>query len=1249
MIHRIFVEKKPGFDVHAKKISSDIKAILGIDNAVRVLIRYDMQGNKADFEKSINVVFSEPPVDEVHFDMPKGFAHALAVQLLPGQYDQRADSAASCVQMLCLNEKPLIKCAVIYLFEKTMTNEEFSKIKKFLINPVESKEADLALPKSLEEKIIPAAKEQKVDGFIKMNDSDLKKYHAKMGFGFSFLDIKHIQNYFLTKNRDPYFVELKVLDIYWSDHCRHTTFNTELTNIKISSKNPHIKKALDLYNDLFDKHKKEGKYKSLMSMATIATKDLDSRGLLPHLDKSKEINACSIKIDAKMRDKHNENAQFNQKWTVMFKNETHNHPTEIEPFGGAATCVGGAIRDPLSGRVYVYQSMRISGAADINQDYKDTIKGKLPQRVISKTAASGFSSYGNQIGLATGLVKEVFHPGYAAKRMEVGFVVGAAKSENIVRKDPVEGDVILLIGGATGKDGVGGAVGSSKSHDKDSVANAGAEVQKGNAIVERKLQRLFRNAEFAKMIKRCNDFGAGGVSVAVGEIADSIDIDLDKVPVKQRGLSGLELAISESQERMAVVIDKNNEDRIKELCALENVEVAKIAVVTNLNRMRMSFGGEWIVDMDRDFIDTNGIRGSIDIEIEEAKLLQKDASVTKNGATKGINYIKELLASNCIASQKGMVEMFDSSIGTGSVFMPFGGKHQLTPAIAMAAKLPVLDSGITTDTVTISSFGFDPFLSEFSPFLGGVYAVLLSVIKAAIAGADYDSIYLSFQEYFEKLGTDAKKWGKPAAALLGALTAQIALKKAAIGGKDSMSGSFENMHVPPTLISFALGIGDIKRMGNSIIDRAGIRAFRYRIKKDEYGMPCFESVERFLRAVDKNRDKLVFSTVSEKGGALIALIKSLFGNDIGFEFDALSLADLGASKDIFELGDIIFGIRDDIAMVDEFDCEYLGITKEGEAVEFDKERIDLSDLKKSYTATFENVFPTAAASEGDIKKASYHGGSLLVRKNKIAKPKVFIPVFPGTNCEIDTARAFEKAGAIADIFVVKNLTASDMTASVDEIARRISSANILAIPGGFSGADEPDGSGKFIASTFSNPYIKEAIENLLYKKDGLALGICNGFQALIKLGLLPYGKIMPLEKDSPTLTFNNIGRHVSGITRIRIASNLSPWLSLTKVGQVYSQAISHGEGRFFANDTHIKRLLASGQIATQYIDNDDNVTMQSPFNPNGSVYGIEGILSPCGRVIGKMGHSERICEGLYQNVEGDYDMKLFLSGVRYFG
>ena len=1329
MIHRIFVEKKSGFDVAAKKITQDVKTILGIDNNVRVLIRYDMQGAKADFERSVNVVFSEPPVDEVYLEMDEilrlrtscyaqddkkrehddkkkrqdekkrgqndkkeehwyftqedkvGCCHPersegsplcynnriLAVELLPGQYNQRADSAATCVQMLCLGEKPLINTATIYLFEKPLTDDEFIKIKKFLINPVECREASLELPKDLNQKTPPPEKEKKVDGFIKLSEKKLKEYHAAQGFGFSFADIKHIQDYFIKKNRDPYFVELKVLDIYWSDHCRHTTFNTELTDIKINSKNPHIQKALDLYSDLFQKHYKKGKYKSLMSIATIAAKELDMQGLTPHLDKSKEINACSIKIDAKL--KNGEGKKFNQPWTVMFKNETHNHPTEIEPFGGAATCVGGAIRDPLSGRVYVYQSMRISGAADINQDYKDTIKGKLPQRVISTQAANGFSSYGNQIGLATGLVKEIFHPGYAAKRMEVGFVVGAAKTENIVRQEPSVGDVILLIGGATGRDGVGGAVGSSKSHDKDSVEKAGAEVQKGNAIVERKLQRLFRNGDFAKLIKRCNDFGAGGVSVAVGEIADSIDIDLDKVPVKQAGLSGLELAISESQERMAVVIDKKDEKRIRELCSEENVEVSKIAVVTNDNKMRMKFNGEYIVDLDREFIDTNGVRGSMSVEVEdsparhceerkavgagvpdrrnesichcergEAIQSNKDEILTLRTLCFAHNDIKGLLSSNTIASQKGMVEIFDSTIGTGTVLMPFGGKNQITPSIAMAAKLPILDENITTDTATISSYGFYPFISEGCPFLGAVYAVLLPVIKVAITGADYDSIYLSFQEYFEKLGNDPKKWGKPTAALLGALTAQMALKKAAIGGKDSMSGTFDNIHVPPTLISFALGIGDTKRITTNVVDKAGIKVYGYRVPTDEYRMPDFESVEKFLRMFDKARENIVFATIAEEGGGNVALIKSLFGNGIGFEF---------ASEGV-GLGDIIFGVKNEVDIINEFDCVYLGITNVGSKVVFSNGERKLADLQNLYTAGFESIFPTTAKAEGKAKKISYHDGQLITSKTRIARPRVFIPVFPGTNCEIDTARAFQKAGATTDIFVIKNLTAQDMTQSVDEIVKRINQANILAIPGGFSGADEPDGSGKFIAATFSSPYIKDAIEKMLFVRDGLALGICNGFQALIKLGLLPYGKILPLQKDSPTLTFNNIGRHVSGITSIRIASNLSPWLSQTKVGEIYSQPISHGEGRFYANDTHIKRLIKAGQIATQYVDQKGESTMISPFNPNGSVYGIEGISSPCGRILGKMGHSERICDDLYQNVKGEYDMRLFLGGVKYF-
>ena len=1257
MIHKIYVEKKKGFDVAAERLAAQIKSLLDIDTKVRILNRYSFKGSKVDFKNAKGIVFSEPPADRTYYTLPKTTGRVLIVELLPGQYDQRADSAAACVQMLSLGERPVITCAACYIFEpydadKQMTDEEFSRIKKLLINPVESREAgDLAEDSASAETVINP--EPKADGFINMTAGQLKSFLKAESFGFSYKDLSFIQEFFKKEGRDPYLAELKILDTYWSDHCRHTTFNTELTDIKIDSDIPEIAESLAEYEQLFTKHYKEGKYKSLMSLATIGAKELEARGAAPNLDKSKEINACSIKVKADLTDITTGQTR-QEDWTVMFKNETHNHPTEIEPFGGAATCLGGAIRDPLSGRVYVYQSMRVSGAGDIKQDFKDTVKGKLPQRVISTTAAHGFSSYGNQIGLATGHVREVFDEGYAAKRMEVGFVVGAAPSANIVREEPAAGDIVLLIGGATGRDGCGGATGSSKAHNEDSVARAGAEVQKGNPVIERKLQRLFRNGEFAKLIKRCNDFGAGGVSVAVGELADSVDINLDAVPVKQAGLSGLELAISESQERMAVVIDPSDKDRIYELCAMENLAAAEVAAVTDSNRMRMYFKGELIVDLCRDFLNTNGVKGEAAAVITDSSadylntLRHDEDALFEGGDYTGLT--NKLLASPAVSSQKGMVEMFDSTIGAGTVLMPFGGRRQMTPALSMAAKLPVEAAGVTTSTVTVSSFGFNPALSKISPYKGAAYAVLLSVIKAAVTGADYDSIYLSFQEYFEKL-TTPEKWGKPTAALLGALSAQTALSKAAIGGKDSMSGSFEDLHVPPTLISFALGIANCAQIITNTASNSGTAVYRFKLRRSQSGMPDYYSTVKFLKAFGKLSANIDFAAVVEEGGAVCALAKSLFGEGFGFRFAC------PVTKDLFTplLGDIIFGVKESEnspqtqMFINGFGCEHLGDVTAHPYMIFHNDGAPVSVLESAFAGTMESIYPTfTAEAKTGTRKFSYRGGNVISNTIKTAAPRVFIPVFPGTNCEVDTARAFEAAGAKTDIFVIKNLTAKDMSESVAEIRRRIEKSNIIAFPGGFSAGDEPDGSGKFIAATFLSPVLTEAVHELLYTRDGLILGICNGFQALIKLGLLPYGKIAPLTADSPTLTFNKIGRHISSIADVRVASNLSPWLSGVKVGEVFKQPVSHGEGRFFASAAHIKRLAEGGQIATQYVNPEGKPTLQSPYNPNGSVLAAEGITSPDGRVFGKMGHSERIGDGLYKNIPGSWDMRIFASGVKYF-
>ena len=1232
MIYRIFVEKKD--NLQAKKVKEDAKNLLKIDvKDVRKLIRYDVEGLTAEeFAAAVPCVFSEPPVDDVYYEEVEfGKEYSVfATAYLTGQYDQRADSAAQCVQLLTQKERPLIKCANVYAVSG-VNAKQLEKLKNHLINPVESQEVGIEKPESLVHETVVAEDVKTVDGFISFTDGQIAGYHAKMGLAMSKEDLAFVRDYFKKEGRNPTETEIRVIDTYWSDHCRHTTFATEIKNIKINSNNPHVEKALGLYNSLFNElyAGRKDKYPCLMDIATIGAKKLKKDGKLNNLDESDEINACSIKIDAVLDGKP-------QKYTVMFKNETHNHPTEIEPFGGAATCLGGAIRDPLSGRTYVLQSMRVTGSADPTEPIENTLPGKLPQRVITKTAAAGFSSYGNQIGLATGQVSEVYHPGYKAKRLETGFVVGGAKSDMIYRAKPEKGDVILLLGGETGRDGCGGATGSSKAHDKKSVQTCGAEVQKGNALTERKLQRLFLDKRATTMIKKCNDFGAGGVSVAIGELADGLIIELDKVPKKYEGLSGTELAISESQERMAVVVKAEDADKFAELAAAENLTATKVAVVTDDRRMKMMFRGKAIVDISRDFLDTNGVKQVTDAEINDDATTVFDAPAADGDFNKKvIGIISDLN----VCSKKGLAETFDSTIGAKSVYMPFGGKYQLTPVIAMAAKL----MGGETDDCTVSAYGYNPDLMSSSPFTGAIYSIVTSVSKVVASGADFRDVRLTLQEFFMRLRDDKKRWGVPLAALLGALYAQIGLGLGAIGGKDSMSGTFEDIDVPPTLISFALAPAKASKLITNVLTEKGAALYAVPVPKDENGIPDFAVLGKVYDGVHKliSEGKVGFATVCEKGGAVAAVLKSCFGNGLGFDFEC-GYGELFAERD----GDIIISCKEDPSAY--FDCIYLGKTAEKDFT-YGCEKVTHADALAAYTGRLESVFPTTAAADGVIPDCDYKGGAKYTNISvKTAKPRVFIPAFPGTNCELDTARAFEAAGAKTEVLVIKNRSPRDIEESVEAIIKAVDRANIIAFPGGFSGGDEPDGSGKFIATTFKNPAISDRIMKLLDGRDGLILGICNGFQALIKLGLVPYGKVSPLTAQSPTLTFNNISRHVSTMVNIRVASAMSPWLSACKTGEIYSVPVSHGEGKIVAPYAELEKMRAGGQIATQYVDYDGKPTMVSPCNPNGSNWAIEGITSPDGRVFGKMGHSERKGESLYKNFDGNFDMKIFESGVKYF-
>jgi len=1232
MIYRIFVEKKD--NVQARKEQGDVKTLLGLATEdFRLVLRYDVEGlTEEELQAAIPSVFSEPPVDNVYMetlDIPEGYK-AFAVSYLTGQYDQRADSAAQCVQLLTKKTRPLVKCARVYLV-KGVTDEQLAAIKKHVINPVESEEVGFEKPQTLMMEMPEGAPVSVLNGFTGYSDEEIAAYHKSIGFAMSVADLAFVRDYFASEKRDPTETELKVIDTYWSDHCRHTTFSTELKDVTITSENPALEKAYHLYQDLYEElnGKRPDKYPCLMDLATIAAKKLKKDGKLDNLDVSDEINACSICIDAEIDGK-------TEKYLVMFKNETHNHPTEIEPFGGAATCLGGAIRDPLSGRTYVYQAMRVTGASDPREKLEDTMQGKLPQRVITQRAAAGFSSYGNQIGLATGIVDEVYHEGYKAKRLETGFVVGGARRDMVYREAPKAGDVIILLGGETGRDGCGGATGSSKAHDAHSVENCGAEVQKGNALTERKLQRLFLNGEATRKIKKCNDFGAGGVSVAIGELADGLTIYLDKVPKKYEGLSGTELAISESQERMAVVVDEKDVDSFIALAAEENLSATPVATVTDTGRMVMLLNGRAIVDISREFLNTNGVK-----QVASAELSDKATAWFKPKTD--VDFVeasKKVLSDLNVCAKKGLSETFDSTIGARTVYMPWGGKKQLTPAIAMAAKI----CGGETDVCTVSAYGYSPYLMETSPFIGAIYSIVGSVSKVVATGANYTDIRLTLQEFFQRMTKDPKVWGVPMSALLGAVYAQMGLGLGAIGGKDSMSGTFESIHVPPTLISFALAPAKASKLITNVL-KGGEKLYHVPVPKDEYAVPDFEALKKVYAEVYKNIENgnITFATVVENGGVGAATIKSALGNTVGVQF-ALSANELYTEA----YGDLVISLKDESAFCGSIFKKYVGQVC-GETYSCDGKTLSYNDAAESFIGSLDGVFATTAPAQGVAEKCDYLGGMKYTNiATKVAKPRVFIPVFPGTNCELDTARAFRLAGAEPEIVVVKNRSAADIEESVQAIVAAIKRANIVAFPGGFSGGDEPDGSGKFIATTFRNPYIAEQLQELLNNRDGLALGICNGFQALIKLGLVPYGQVTEMTENSPTLTFNNISRHVSTVVDVRVASNLSPWLSACKVGEVYKVAVSHGEGKIVAPLAELEKMKKNGQIATQYADLSGNATMVSPFNPNGSMWAIEGITSPDGRVLGKMGHSERIGENLYKNVEGNFDMQIFQSGVKYF-
>ena len=1251
-IKRLYVEKKEGCDIEAASLFNDIKVNLGVDGLERlkILNRYDVEGiSDKDFQAAKTTIFSEPPVDRVYeenYDF--GASRVFAVEYLPGQYDQRADSAMQCIQIISQKERPEIAVAKVYVLDGDISDADFERIKEYCINPVDSRQAALEKPETLA-MVMEYPEDVKVlDGFINMTENEIADLRNSLETAMSLEDMLFCQKYFRdTEKRNPTMTEIRVIDTYWSDHCRHTTFQTKIENVEIEegTYSTPIKEAYNTYLDVRKEVYKDrtDKDQCLMDMAVLGMKVLRQRGILDNMDQSDEINACSIVVPVDVDGKDEE-------WLIMFKNETHNHPTEIEPFGGAATCLGGAIRDPLSGRAYVYQAMRVTGAADPTVSVKDTIKGKLPQRKIVTEAARGYSSYGNQIGLSTGQVVEIYHPDYVAKRMEIGAVIAAAKKENVVRKTPQPGDVIILTGGRTGRDGCGGATGSSKEHTVESIETCGAEVQKGNAPTERKLQRLFRNPEVSRMIKRCNDFGAGGVSVAIGELADGLDVNLDLVPKKYEGLDGTELAISESQERMAVVIAAEDKDRFIKFAEEENLEATPVAVVTDNRRLVLNWRGKAVVDISRDFLDTNGVKQRTNVEVkmpEGTPYFEKtcvDSALIESDLKQA--WLDNLSSLN-VASQKGLVERFDSTIGAGTVLMPFGGKKQLTPPEAMAAKVPLLKG--ETKTATLMSFGFNPEISVWSPFHGAVYAVVESLAKIIASGGKAEDIRLTFQEYFEKLGTDPVKWGKPFAALAGAFKAQIEMGVAAIGGKDSMSGTFMDIHVPPTLVSFAVDVTKVDNIISPEFKSAGNTVVYLPMKRDKYYLPDYEYLKKMFSFVNGLIEKGVcVSAHTVRGGGIAeAISKMSFGNGIGFEFDEdITIETLFKPQ----YGSFILELAN--TKVIDFmglDAIILGETTEDKCISIKDIEIDIDEMIKCWQEPLEKVFPTkAAVLTGKPEIKPYEGRKESASAVKFARPKVYIPVFPGTNCEYDTTRVFEKAGADVTTQVVANMTVPMLEASIEKMVSEIKKSQIIMIPGGFSAGDEPDGSGKFIAAVFRNPAVKEAVMDLLKNRDGLMLGICNGFQALIKLGLVPYGEIRDLDETSPTLTFNSIGRHVSCLVDTKIVSTLSPWLWGTNTGEVYTIPVSHGEGRFVAPKDKIDELIANGQVATQYVDSTGNATYDIRFNPNGSMMAIEGITSPDGRVFGKMGHSERIGDGLYKNAAGNNNQKIFESGVNYF-
>ena len=1235
MVYRVFVEKKKGLANEAESVKNDIVSQLMIDGltGVRLFNRYDVENiEEALFENACKSVFSEPQLDDVYFELPETDATCVfAVEALPGQFDQRADSAAQCIQLISCKERPTVRTAKVYMLFGALKDGEIAAIKKHLINAVECREASAEKPETLKmETVIPETVET-VTGFITMTDEEIPAFIKKYGLAMDAADVKFCRAYFEKEQRDPTITEIRMIDTYWSDHCRHTTFLTTIDSVEFE--NEEVQKAYERYIEIRGELNRT-KPINLMDIGTIAGRYLKHTGDLKNVDESEEINACTVKIKANV----NGNTED---WLLLFKNETHNHPTEIEPFGGAATCIGGAIRDPLSGRAYVYLAMRVTGAANPLKKASETIPGKLPQRKIVTAAAQGYSSYGNQIGLATGMVDELYHEGYAAKRMEIGAVVGAAPQENVRRERPIDGDIVILLGGRTGRDGCGGATGSSKSHDVSSLTSCGAEVQKGNAPEERKLQRLFRNKEAARLIKRCNDFGAGGVSVAIGELADGLKINLNAVPKKYDGLDGTELAISESQERMAVVVAKEDVERFFELAKSENLEATVVAQVTEEPRLVMDWNGKRIVDISREFLNSNGAEKHISVKAGKAEEIKKEVK----GATFKEKF--EALADDLnVCSKRGLSERFDSTIGAGSVLMPFGGKYQLTPTQVMAAKLPVLEGDTTS--CSVMSWGYNPYIAERDPYTSAYLAVIESVSKLVASGAPLDDCYLTFQEYFEKPLQEPTRWGKPFSALLGALSAQLALKKAAIGGKDSMSGSFEKLDVPPTLVSFAITMGDTNKIISPEFKRAGGKVVLLKPEYGKNGIPETESLNEVYEKVHEliESGSVVSAYTVTYGGVAEAVMKMCMGNGFGFDFKSEISED-----DIFgyNYGSFVLELKEGLCAKCTGGVK-LGYVTEERTLTYKNEKVNLEEICSLYEDKLESVFScNIKMDDKAIETKLYENTEFKKAANIITgKPKVAIPVFPGTNCEYDSKKAIERAGGEAEILVIKNLGAEDVAQSVEAFADLIKRSQMIFVPGGFSGGDEPDGSGKFITAFFRNPAITEATHELLKKRDGLMCGVCNGFQALIKLGLVPYGEIRETDVSCPTLTYNVIGRHQSRIVRTRVVSNKSPWLYNTKPGEVYNVPISHGEGRFICDEELLKKLFENGQVATQYCDLNGNPTYDIAYNPNGSIAAVEGITSPDGRVFGKMGHAERVGENLYKNVEGNYFINMFESAVKYF-